>query len=183
MKYLFLFLVFLTLNLGTKAQQKLQFEKRISDKKPSDNVILVNDYQKINTLNELLEKFKGRPILIDLWATWCPPCIKAFNEKSYIPLLPFLDKNNIVLIFISFDSDETSANWENSIQKLDFKSYHLRCNQNLKDNLKEIIWGGKNIYSIPNALLFNSNHKILSKALPSIEDILKLENTIKELLN
>nr|MBC7612710.1 redoxin domain-containing protein [Pseudopedobacter sp.] len=178
-----LILILLCLDYGiTKANQKSYFEKPISEKQFTDSIILIKDYQKINNLNELLEKFKGRPVMIDLWATWCPPCIKAFNEKSYAHLLPFIDKNNIVLIFISFDSNETSTDWKNFIQNLDFKSYHLRCNQNLKDNLTEIIWGGKNVYSIPNAMLFDSNHKIMAKTLPSVEDIIKLEDTITELL-
>ena len=48
-----------------------------------------------------LAEFKGRPILINFWATWCPPC------KAEIPwFIEFADKyrdKNFVVIGISVD--------------------------------------------------------------------------------
>jgi cytochrome c biogenesis protein CcmG/thiol:disulfide interchange protein DsbE len=48
-----------------------------------------------------LASFKGRPVLINFWATWCPPC------KAEIPwLMEFSDKykhGNLAVIGISVD--------------------------------------------------------------------------------
>src|SRR5690554_6809680 len=32
------------------------------------------------TFGEALEKYKGKPILVDIWASWCPDCIKGMPK-------------------------------------------------------------------------------------------------------
>jgi thiol-disulfide isomerase/thioredoxin len=56
---------------------------------------------------QTLESFRGKPVLIDLWATWCGPCIDA---------LPKLDKlyheaagKGLVVISVDRDEDAKSA--------------------------------------------------------------------------
>ncbi len=67
-----------------------------------------------NGTKHTLKEFNGKIILLNFWASWCPPCIKEF------PHLIKAAKNNpkdIVLIALSSDIDEDSMN--KFIQKLD----------------------------------------------------------------
>jgi len=45
----------------------------------------------INNLGErvLVKNFKGRPLILNFWATWCPPCIEE------LPLLDLFYQQNI----------------------------------------------------------------------------------------
>ena len=51
---------------------------------------------------KFLTKLKKKAILINFWATWCPPCIKEIPDL--IELNKKFDKE-IELIFVSVDAD------------------------------------------------------------------------------
>lgn len=58
-------------------------------------IVSTDEYQQV------LDSNKGKVILVNFWATWCPPCVKEFPE------LVKLQKNyrdkDFVLLFVSLD--------------------------------------------------------------------------------
>jgi len=54
-----------------------------------------------------LERFSGRPLIVNFWATWCPPCIEEMPELS--DLHHELQPQGLQMVGIGIDSAEKIA--------------------------------------------------------------------------
>jgi thiol-disulfide isomerase/thioredoxin len=48
-------------------------------------------------------RFKGRPILLNLWATWCGPCLEEMPSISRLAASPELKDRNVAFVCVSTD--------------------------------------------------------------------------------
>lgn len=82
-------------------KENLRFQNsRITDK---DYHILTCD-STITSLEDAVKPFKGKVVYIDVWATWCGPCLKEFQ---YLPTLKEKAHNmDVVYLYISIDRPE-----------------------------------------------------------------------------
>lgn len=81
--------------------------------------------------NEIsLEKFKGKYVLLDFWASWCVPCIQDF------PFLKALHSDyDSSLEIVSISLDKKIDSWKNAIEKYDLTPFtHISLEQN-PDNM------------------------------------------------
>jgi len=102
--------------------------------KPFDSAMLFMDnYETINTLEEAVKPLQGRKIYIDVWATWCNPCLREFVHND--ALKKILAENNIQQLYISVDRDDYDQNWKNYIKYYHLTGTHIRANKELYDNL------------------------------------------------
>ncbi|MFK8276390.1 TlpA family protein disulfide reductase [Capnocytophaga cynodegmi] len=94
-------------------------------KKTGFSVLNVPQTSDEQLLVEMLKPFKGKVILIDVWATWCGPCLAA--NKQMEPLkAEFVDKDVVFLYLAGENSPEQT--WKNMIS--DIKGQHYRVNKN-----------------------------------------------------
>ncbi|MBO6033026.1 MAG: TlpA family protein disulfide reductase [Prevotella sp.] len=78
------------------------------------------------TLQIILDKHKGKTILVDLWATWCGPC-KLGHEKMK-PLKEELKDKDIVYIYIAAPSSNYDE-WKTYIADIPGEHYFLTEDQ------------------------------------------------------
>jgi thiol-disulfide isomerase/thioredoxin len=60
-----------------------------------------------------LDSLAGKVVLIDFWATWCPPCVAALPHIRDIARE--FEGEPLVIVSVSFDSDD--AKWRAFVQK------------------------------------------------------------------
>lgn len=74
------------------------------------------------TFQHIIEQTKGHAVLIDIWATWCPDCIKAFPEAQKIhDQFP-----DVKYVYLSLDKTEQA--WKEGIEKYNLNGEHFFLN-------------------------------------------------------
>ena len=100
MKLLIIFIYLIATNFSY-ALEKLDLKNLVLMKNPK--IYEGVTFRDINQKNVNLDDFKGKVILINFWATWCPPCvaeIPAFQELYNVY------KGKIDFYFVTNDNPE-----------------------------------------------------------------------------
>ncbi|WP_067149503.1 TlpA disulfide reductase family protein [Pseudotamlana agarivorans] len=118
-----------------------------------------------------LYQYRGKVLLIDFWATWCGPCIKAMPHIGEI--YDEFHPQGLEVLGISYDRDDTK--WRNFLKKNDYVVWDQAS------SLKE--WKCPSaktfaITTIPETILIDKKGVIVARGLQGDE----LESKIKELL-
>lgn len=102
-------------------------------------------------LENVLSDFKGKTIVIDIWASWCPDCIKGMSKvvalQEQFP--------EAVYLFLSYDKSLES--WKAGIEKHNVKGEHFLIGSDWKGGgFKEAV----SIDWIPRYMVVDKNGKI-----------------------
>lgn len=118
-----------------------------------------------------LQDLKGKYVLVDFWASWCPPC-RAENPKLVAIYQEFKDKN-FEILGVSFDKEMEP--WKKAIadDKLTWK--HISDLQHW-NNGAAAVYG---IRAIPQNVLVNPEGVIIARNLHGDDLKKKLEEVLK----
>ncbi len=107
----------------------------------------VKDSQKSVTLSQ----FRGKPVLLNFWATWCPPCVEEM--PSMVQLQQQLG-DKVVILAVSADVDE------DAYQKFTAKRTQGLLTVNDKDNKSNALYG---TFQFPETYVIDRNGTIVRK--------------------
>jgi len=99
-----------------------------------------------------LSDYKNKVVLIDFWATWCPPCRRGIPD---LVALQKEFKNDLVIIGISVDTD-TKADVPEFV-----KNYGINYSVVYGDESTAKLFGG--VSGIPTSFLINQKGYIVDK--------------------
>lgn len=135
----------------------------------------------IHSLRELHETyFKGKRIFVDLWATWCAPCIMEFTYKEQLDSL--LKLHNITSVFISVDIPQEMKHWLQFIDSKRLTGYHFLSNDALITDIRRISGypNPKSSMPIPHYIYMDEQGNIIEKNAPRPSETEKLADLFRK---
>ena len=131
----------------------LAIENREFDKlvlKSSDNLADLSEGEAL--LKKILEPYKGKFVLLDIWGTWCGPCKEALSHSTeeYARLKDY----DIEFLYLANRSPQDS--WENVIKEYNVSGPNV-AHYNLPDEQQAAIERHLNVHSWPTYKLFDRN--------------------------
>ncbi len=121
--------------------------------------------------NFKLSDFKGKVLILDFWATWCPPCIEEI--PGFNNLYSSYQKDGLEIIGLSLDNAGEKV-VKDFVAKNSIKYKVAMGNAEIADN-----YGG--ITGIPTTFIINKNGEIASKHI-GFTSKADFEKEIKKLL-
>ena len=131
----------------------------------------ISDGEKL--LRHILEPYKGKLVLLDVWGTWCSPCKKALahSKEEFERLAPY----DVVYLYMANSSPEES--WKNIIKLYDLVGDNI-AHYRLPAAQQSAIENYLNIHSFPSYRLFDKegnlvDMKVDARQLDNLERIIK----------
>jgi cytochrome c biogenesis protein CcmG/thiol:disulfide interchange protein DsbE len=118
-----------------------------------------------------LSDYKGKIVIIDFWATWCPPCRKGIPDLVAIQK-EF--KKSVVVIGISLDGDKTIKDVPDFV-----KNYKINYPVVYGNDQVTIDYGG--IRSIPTSFIVDKKGNVVDSHIGLVDKDVYVKK-IKELL-
>jgi len=118
-------------------------------KEALENVMLTTSNDKI-TFQEILKKYEGQTVVVDVWASWCSDCIKG------MPKVKALQEKYPEATYLFISMDKTFEAWLAGIEKYEVKGEHYMAT----DGMKGIFGKSINLDWIPRYMVVDKTGKI-----------------------
>lgn len=121
---------------------------------------------KISELDDIRKANSGKVILINMWASWCKPCVEEFPDL--VKLYHNYKNENFELILISLDfKEEVDSKVIPFLKKnnVDFPTYYIDVKNNAEDiiNYFDKKWEG----AIPASFIYDKNNAMVEAVIGS----------------
>lgn len=129
------------------------------------------------TLKDVTDRYKGKVIFMDIWATWCGPCRESFAHIG--PLQEYAAANDVVLLYLSVDHSEDDEKWRKMVAHYNLKGEHVCAQEAFKQEIYDT-FGHKGALNIPRCVIFDKQGNIRFSTAASPEQWDRLKEQLQE---
>ena len=145
-------------------------QKSVFSKEALSEKLIASDNSEI-LFHDILNRYKGKTIVVEVWASWCSDCVKA------MPKLKDLQAKYTDASYVFISMDKSYDKWLAGIDKHELKGDHYWATDGMKGEFGKSI----DLDWIPRYIIIDKNGKIATyRAIET--DFEAMSATIKKLL-
>ncbi len=160
------------LNARYLAIENREFDKLVL--KSSEDLANLSEGEAL--LKKILEPYKGKFVLLDIWGTWCSPCKEALSHSTeeYARLKDY----DIEFLYLANNSPQES--WENVIKEYNVSGDNV-AHYNLPAEQQAAIERHLDVHSFPTYKLFDREGNLLDIEVDArhLEELVRLLEQLK----
>lgn len=124
-------------------------------------------YEEPMAFQDMLDQFKGKVIYLDVWATWCGPCIEEMKPRYKDPLFEFIKNKDVKVVYFSVDAESASEKWKKKAKDMRLNSFNIRFpDYRLTDAFNILGMDSGKPYTIPRYYIFNKQGELVNANAP-----------------
>jgi thiol-disulfide isomerase/thioredoxin len=123
------------------------------------------NYVNIDGGTTTLKDLEGKMLYVEIWATWCAPCIKEMPALK--ELINIYKDQNIAFVSISIDSEKDFNKWRAMVPEKNVGGIQLYADKGLDSDFMKAFGVGL----IPRSILLDENGKIINSHAPRPSDV------------
>jgi len=106
-------------------------------------------------LNEIFNKYKGKVVFVDFWASWCAPCRTEMPNSNALKT-KFIGKD---VVFLYLGYQDKKENWLAARKELEIDGEHVLLSPELIKEANELF----SIHGIPHYVIIGKDGTIINK--------------------
>ena len=166
MKY-FLYLILMVFFACSTAQEKTFFP----EKALKDTLLTFDGVEK--TVEEVLSQYKGKIVVLDIWASWCGDCIAGLPKVKELQQTYGKD-----IAYVFFSLDRTPTSWKKGIARFGIEGAHYFIPSGRKSDFCSAV----SVDWIPRYMVLDKEGKILLYKAIKATDV-RIEALLKKASN
>ena len=160
-------------NMRAYFKNKIYTDVLLADNEKTIDFIKSNqkklpDVPKEELLNAIVSQYKGKAVVVDFWATWCQPCLKAMSGSE--DMKEKLADKNVVFIYLSAPTSDKKE-WKEIARNFRGEHYFIDTEDEWKYIMNQL-----NLNGIPSYLIYDADGQLKNKftGFPGNENMQKM---------
>ena len=134
-----------------------------------------------NSLKDICSDVESEFIFIDIWATWCGPCINEFSHSDNLKNFIKENPGKFTIVYLSIDDNKSIDEIENFINFHKLDGFHILATKDLIDEISQKFGKGGTL-QLPIYSLISKDEEIIIKETSRPSQWNKLEKELKDVL-